>query len=205
VGTITNHNISLQSNVESPMLHPQKFGLWIGIASMIMMFVGFTSAYLVRKDAGNWVEFQIPVEFYISAIAIALSSLTIWMAVRAYKKQKIGIYRLGLGLTLLLGLAFCYTQFMGWNALTSIGIYLDGNPSGSFVRVLSYVHFAHVGLGLLLLTAMLIKAVFLLSNSANFLIDINHPNKGIQIELMATYWHFVGLLWLYLLLFFRFV
>ena len=68
-------------------INPKKLALWIGIASIIMFFGGLTSAFIVRQAAGNWLEFPMPNQFYISTGLVILSSITIQLAYNGYKKQ----------------------------------------------------------------------------------------------------------------------
>lgn len=183
-------------------IHPHRFALWVGMAAMTMLFAALTSAYLVRQAAGQWVEFQIPKPFFFSAFLLLLSSATIWQASKAFNRYDLPFYRISLSLTLLLGIAFCISQYLGWRELQRIGIYLEGNPSGSFVYVISYIHIVHVGMGLLLLTGSFLRAITTFRHPTKWQWWHLHPDKKIRIELLATYWHFVDLLWLYLLGFF---
>lgn len=196
------NNSPLPGNIKPTRIHPQKFALWLGIACMIMSFAGLTSAYLVRKGAGNWLEFQLPLYFVVSAVIMLLSSVTIHWALKAFKSDNLNQYRFALGITGLLGFLFLSSQYLGWLKLQEIGVYLSGNPSGSFVYVISYLHFTHVSIGIIFLLITFIRSIILFKNPANFLIYRTHSNKKIRIELLATYWHFIGLLWLYLLVFF---
>ena len=186
-------------------IHPQRFALWLGIAVIIMSFAGLTSAYIVRKGAGNWVEYRLPFNFIISAVLMLLSSLAIHWAYLSFKHDKLNAYRFALGTALLLGAGFLFSQYLGWQKLKEIGIYLSGNPSGSFVYVISYLHFAHVAGGLFFILIAFIKSLFVFNNPANFLIHRTDSNKSIRIGMVATYWHFVDVLWLYLLFFFMFM
>lgn len=195
-----NRNIAVERRI-----HPQKFALWLGIAAIIMSFAGLTSAYIVRKGAGNWVDFRLPFNFIISAAIMLLSSLAIHWAYLSFKHDKLNPYRWALGTTLLLGSAFLFSQYLGWQRLKEIGIYLSGNPSGSFLYVISYLHFAHVALGLLFVLIAFVKSLIVFNNPANFLIYRTDSNKSIRIGMIATYWHFVDALWLYLLFFFMYM
>jgi len=183
-------------------IHPLRFTLWAGIACLIMMFAALTSAYIVRKGAGNWVEFKMPFNFFISAIVMMLSSLSIHWAYLSFKRDKLFAYRLALGVTFILSLAFLFSQYLGWQKLEEYGIYLSGNPSGSFVYVISYLHFAHALGGIIFIIIAFIRSLLVFRNPAIFLIYRTDSNKSIRIELLATYWHFVDVLWLYLLIFF---
>lgn len=175
-------------------IHPQKFLLWVGLASIFMMFAAFTSAYIVRQAAGNWLEFRLPDIFFINTGIIVLSSILLHSSYFAFLKGKAGLYKGLLLTTFVLGLVFIVLQYQGWEALQQIGVELTGNPSGSFVYVISGVHAAHVLGGIGVLTVALVHA-FSLSNKVT-------AKRKLRFELTLTYWHFVGLLWVYLIVFF---
>jgi len=86
-------------------VNPQKFGLWISMGSLIMMFMAFTSAYIVRHAAGNWLEFAIPNVFVISTIVIILSSITLQASYYCFNNEQKRLYRGLLVVTFFLGLA----------------------------------------------------------------------------------------------------
>lgn len=195
-------NVNWPDNIQHRGVHPQKFALYMGIAVMSMSIAGFTSAYIVRKGAGNWVEFDLPTAFFVSAALILLSSVSLFFAVRAFRNENITLYRVLMSITLLLGFSFAVSQWFGWQKLQEIGIYLAGNPSGSFVYVISFVHLLHLAMGVLFLVIAWIRAFVSFGNPAKVLIYNTHPDKRIKLELLAIYWHFVDVLWLYLLVFF---
>ncbi len=175
-------------------IEPIKFGLWLGFASITMIFMAFTSAYLVRQAAGNWLEFQLPSVFYLSTTAIVLSSITLQISYESFKKGNIGLYRGLLVLTVLLGLAFVVLQYEGWLKLSSLGILIDGNPSASFVYIISAVHVFHVLGGITVLIIALFHAFAL-----KYYVT---AKRKLRFQLTLQYWHFVDILWVYLLVFF---
>ena len=177
--------------------------MWIGLASIVMMFSGLTSAYIVRHAAGNWEYFKLPGIFGISTLVILLSSASLYLAYRAAKENDKRKYTQMLGATLGLGALFTILQYVGWKELTSYGVLLNGNPSGSFLYVISGLHALHVVGGLLFLTIFLFKSLKPRDAVGQLLYDIN-PDKTLGIEILSYYWHFVGILWLYLYLFFRY-
>ena len=161
---------------------------------MLMLFAAFTSAYIVRQAAGNWLEFRLPDIFYINTGVILLSSAALHGSYLAFKRGKTQAYRVLLVITLILGVAFLALQYQGWQALTEIGVGLTTNPSGSFVYVISGVHAAHILGGIAALVVAIIHATAL-------------PHKvtkarKLRFELTSIYWHFVDFLWIYLLVFF---
>ncbi len=175
-------------------IHPKQFALLVACASILMMFAAFTSAYIVRQAAGNWLEFSLPNIFYFNTGVILLSSLTLHGAYLSFKRGREQWYKALLVVTFFLGLAFLVLQYQGWLALASIGVELTTNPSGSFVYVISGVHAAHILGGVAALIIALIHAFALPFR-------VTGPRK-LRFELTLTYWHFVDFLWVYLLLFF---
>lgn len=171
--------------------------LYIGIVSIVMLFAGLTSAYVVRADNGNWLVFQLPSIAIISTGIIVTSSLTMLLAQTAIKKDNFTMTSFALGLTLILGISFFFTQIEAWKQLTAQGIFFVGkysNASGSFLYLIALVHLAHMLGGLIALLVSLTKSLLKKYSSADYL----------GIELTAIYWHFLDLLWVYLFLFLYF-
>jgi cytochrome c oxidase subunit 3 len=173
-------------------MHPKKFAMWLFLATVVMLFASLTSAYIVRRADGNWQIFDLPSMFFVSSIVIILSSIAMQLGYWSAKRNDSEKVKMWVTLTALLGLTFMVLQLMGWGQLIDNRIHFSGgNPSASFVYVLSGLHGAH-----------LISAVIFLSivwNSARQL-KINSKNLA-QIEMCTTYWHFLGGLWLYLFVF----
>lgn len=170
---------------------PTQFTVWIFLVSVVMLFAGFTSAYIVRKSQGDWVNFELPSVFIISCIVVVLSSITMAGAQYALKSGNIALVRASLLASLILGTVFIINQFAGWDALTANGHYLVGNASGSFLFIISGAHAAHVGAGIVALLVCLLRSFILGAK------DI----QSLKVNSVAIYWHFVGVLWLYIYLF----
>ncbi len=175
-------------------LQSKKFGLWIGLGSITMMFVALTSAYIVRRSAGNWLEFKLPNMFFISTVVILISSMALELSYRAYNAHKEHVYKLWLFIALGLGLLFCLTQYWGWQQLYEIGVPLNGNPAGSFIYAISGLHVAHVVGGIMAILMAIYHAM-----SLPFFVSDERKNR---FKMVLHYWHFVDILWIYLLLFF---
>ncbi|HMN32369.1 MAG: cytochrome c oxidase subunit 3 [Chitinophagaceae bacterium] len=177
-------------------LHPHKMLLWIAIASMCMMFAGWTSAFLVRKAQGNWLIFKVPTAFWISSIVIILSSITIHLAIKEFKKRNISLYKTLISTTALLGFIFMILQFVGFFQMHKSGITLASNGdgvSGSFIYVISGIHLLHMLGGVIALIITFFVVNFRRKTKV-------YTSNGL--EILATYWHFVDILWIYLFLFF---
>lgn len=186
------------SEQQRKRLHPYKFTLWVGMASILMMFAGFTSAYIVKRNDSNWLEFSLPPVFAISTAVILFSSLTIHLAARSFKARNMIRYRILITVTAALGVLFVILQAMGFRYLQEHGVKLIGNgsnASGSFLGVITGVHMLHVIGGVIVLIVMFLRAFN--SRSKNY--------SSVPIEVASTYWHFVDAIWIYLFIFFNIV
>jgi cytochrome c oxidase subunit III len=175
-------------------IHPWKFALWLGCGSITMMFAAWTSAYVVRHSAGNWLEFRLPNIFFYNTAVILLSSVALQSSYYFFKRRNEFLYKSLLIVAALLGLLFVVLQYKGWNDLASIGVPLRQNSSGDFVYVLTGFHAAHVLGGIAVLAVALTHAFALKFNPT--------AKRKLRFELTLTYWHFVDFLWVYLLTFF---
>jgi cytochrome c oxidase subunit III len=177
-------------------IHPKKFGLYLACASIVMMFAGLTSAYIVRQGAMNWAEFAMPKWFFISTAVILSSSVALHASYLAFKKGNATMYRTLLVVAFALGLVFMVTQYLGWQALHSYGLDLKENHSFAFILAISGLHAAHVLGGIAAIAIALIHA-FTLKYAVT-------EKRLLRFEMTLHYWHFVDILWVYLLLFFIF-
>jgi cytochrome c oxidase subunit 3 len=172
-------------------IHPHKFTLWVGIGSLLMMFAGLTSAYIVKRNQANWQTFDLPPFFWYSTAAIIISSATIFLAERAFKQREMKKYRSLLIATLVLGVLFIGFQLLGFQQLWAKQVTLTGNVSYSFMYVIVCLHAAHVIGGIIALLVLFAKAFSTKTRMYN----------SVPVELVSTYWHFVDVLWVYLLIF----
>ncbi|WP_339923871.1 cytochrome c oxidase subunit 3 [uncultured Cyclobacterium sp.] len=185
-------NFSFIEGAEQPLsMHPKKFALWLFIVSVVMVFAGMTSAYIVRQGEGNWLEFDLPNIFWYTSGIIVLSSISLQWAYSSAKRDSFNNLKIGLLITLVLGIAFLVGQWYSWEALVAEDVYFVGNPSGSFMYVFTGLHAIHLISGVIFLIIVLISA---LRNEI-------HSQKLAQLEMCVTFWHFLGGLWLYLFMF----
>jgi cytochrome c oxidase subunit 3 len=175
-------------------MHPLRLLLWLMMVSSTMIFAAYTSAYIVRRDEGNWLEFALPASLLTNTLIILLSSATVQWAYFSAKKDNLKSVKLGLLLTIALGLVFVAGQYSVWGELVRNKIHfggVDANPSGSFLYVLMGVHAFHLLFGLIFLLKVLRKAF-------NYQV---HSRQMLSIGNVTIFWHFLGGLWLYLYLF----
>ena len=176
--------------------------LWVGIASMVMAFAGLTSGYVVSRSSliqkERWMVFELPSYFYISSAVIILSSITVIWAVKSIKNGNVKSATSALWITLVLGLLFAVFQVLGWRALHDAGVFFTGqgsNVAGSWVYAITFFHLLHMIAGLISLLFTTLKSSKGLYSSTNTL----------GIELTATFWHFLDIVWIYLFIFLLFI
>ena len=176
-------------------IHPHKFTLWVAIGSILMMFAGLTSAYIVKRSQASWLMIEIPMMFWYSTATILASSVTVQLALKALKKREMINYRRLLVVTAVLGVLFVVLQVVGFGQFAAQEIRLVGagsNASYSFLLVISCLHAIHVLGGVVALVVIAIRAL----NSST------RSYSTVPLEIAATYWHFVDALWIYLFIFF---
>ena len=176
-------------------IHPHKFTLWVGIGSIVMMFAGFTSAYIVKREQPGWLGFTMPIIFWYSTAVMLVSSLTMQLSQKAFKAREMSRYKSMLGITTVLGIVFIVLQVIGYKQLNKIGIRIEGSGAGVFFIIIFGLHALHVLGGVIGLGTMFLK-------SNNSRIRSYNP---VPVEVLSTYWHFVDLLWLYLFIFFLWI
>lgn len=172
-----------------------KLLLMFAMISMIMMFAGLTSAFVVSKSRADWLkDFQLPTAFYYSTLVIIGCSITFHMAKKAIQKDKQQATTTFLLATLVLGILFVVLQFVGFGQIVSSGYYFTGAESSittTFLYIVTVVHLLHLAGGLIALFIIIFKQF---KNKYN-------STQTLGIELGAMYWHFLDLLWVYLFLF----
>lgn len=172
-----------------------KLLLWVSMVSMVMVFAGLTSAYVVSKSREDWLkDFEFPTAFFWSTLVIIISSLTFHLAKKSIRKNDRKATTNYLLLTLVLGLIFVYLQFIGFGQIIAAGHYFTGPQSSittTFLYIVTVTHLAHLFGGLMALLIIIYK---------HFKQKYN-ASQTLGIELGAMFWHFLDILWIYLFLF----
>ena len=171
-------------------LNTSQLGLWAFLATVTMLFAGFTSAYLVRRAGSDWQVISFPGLLWLNTLLLAASSGTLELARASLKRGRKGLLRRWLSTTILLGIGFLLGQLIVWRELVAQGVYLPTNPHSSFFYMLTAVHAVHLVGGLSALAYLVYGA----SGRQTSLLESGRFGP------CATYWHFVGGVWVYLFL-----
>jgi cytochrome c oxidase subunit 3 len=163
------------------------------LATVTMLFAALTAAILIRRTGSDWVPVQLPGIVWANALVILASSAFLELARRSLRMDDASRAPVWLGLSAATGVAFLVGQLMAWSALMEQGVFLPTSPHASFFYMLSAVHGAHVlgGLGALGWTLR------------NALGGVYSADQHRGLSHAAIYWHYVGAIWIYLLLILR--
>ena len=187
-----------QGTVQEKTKRAKKMMLWFGIISLVMSFGGLTSAFIVSSSREDWLkDFQLPEAFTISVVLILLSSVTFIIAKRALKNDNRQVTSVFLLVTLALGIAFIISQFAGFKQIIEQGYNFTGPTSNitmSYIYIIAVAHIVHVIAGLICLLVVIY----------NHFKQKYKPTEMLGLELAATFWHFVDILWIYLFFFLYF-
>jgi cytochrome c oxidase subunit 3 len=172
-----------------------RIGMWVFLASIVMLFTSLSSAYIVRSgNIYDWFPIAVPRAMFGSTALLLLSSVAIEIARRKLRQGLSDSYSRYLLLTLLLGFGFIGSQFMAWRELERQGIYLSTHPHSSFFYLLTGAHAVHVAGGLLGL-------IYLWFRSRGRLAQAHAVARRQAIaDAVSIYWHFMDALWIYLFL-----
>lgn len=181
--------------VKDPAGEPTRTGIWVGLAAIGMMFAALTSALYVREGAAtDWHHIVLPPILWFNTLALIASGITLEIARRRVASFMRGLEpsrsspMFWLNMTMALGLVFVIGQYLAWLKLRSEGLYLPTNPNSSFFYVFTGVHVIHVLGGLGGLSRVMVK----------FRSTTDRLRRS-TIDATSYYWHFMGLLWVYLL------
>lgn len=169
--------------------HLREVGLWLFLGTLVMLFAAFTSALVVRKSTGDWTAVRLPPVLWASTVTLIISSVTLERARRAGLAARQAALP-GIAATVVLGILFCAGQVEAWRGLTKAGVFLPTFPSASFFYVLTGVHVVHV-------TAAIACVVYLLMATGRKTRAAEWPYLA---GAVSTFWHFLTVAWIYLLL-----
>lgn len=169
--------------------------MWLGLAGIVMFFAAFTSAYLVMRSQRSWEHFKLPDIFWFSTAVILVSSVTMHLSVKSFKDRRMQRYKVLITVTALLGLVFLISQGGGFLSLYHRGITLQWNLSASLLYIIVGAHMLHVLGGVIALLIIFFRAYRRRVRTYD----------AVPVEVVATYWHFVDGLWIYLYLFFLWI
>lgn len=183
------------------VVHPYKILLYLFLAAVTMLFVGFSLSYIYTRFDQQMPPVQLPWLFYINTIILIASSYTIIKTKEHFTEDRTEEYKRYLSYTLGLTLLFLISQIFAWKQMYDSDIFINYSVLSAYMYLVSAVHFAHVIMGIPFLVYFTIQAYKRLTTPMESLLYFSDDHKKMKIELFTIYWHFLDGLWIYLVVF----
>jgi cytochrome c oxidase subunit 3 len=167
-----------------------ELGVWMFLATVTMLFAAFTSAYIVRRSGSDWRPLALPSLLWLNTLVLATSSVVLEVGRRHARGGRWQAARRAILATAACGLLFLGGQLQAWRALVAESAYLPTSPYSAFFYILTGFHGGHLVAGAL----VLLYAAYAVGR------DPDRSRRRRLAGLASTFWHFFGLLWLYLFL-----
>ena len=183
-------------------LHPYNIFLTLFLAGITMLFLALSASYIYTRVQMNIPPIELPPLFIVNTIILMASSYTMKMANDAYKADNTEKYVQSLVYTIILSLVFMLSQGVAWTILFNNNIPIAHSNTASYLYVISFLHFAHVVAGIPFLVLFIRAAKTRMKDPVSVLVYFSDPEKKLKLKLLTFYWHFLDILWIYLVIFF---
>ncbi|KAA9339741.1 cytochrome c oxidase subunit III [Hymenobacter busanensis] len=181
--------------------------LYVGMVGITVLFAVLVGLYIYTRARDGWADsvHPLPRWFSLSTVVLLVSSYTLAQAPRLYRDDDVRGMARCLGVTLILGSIFTGLQLLGWRELVNQGVFFTGEPSGTYIYMISALHIVHLLGGMLFLLTLLLRALHAARDGVRTLVFIRNPYRRLQLRLLSTYWHFIDGLWVALFMLFLFL
>lgn len=184
------------------VFHPKNILLFLTLAGLTMLFLSLSFAYVYTRSLSKLPPLQLPWLFYVNTLVLLGSSYTLWQSKKAYLEDRTDKYQLTLYVTIILSIIFLILQVIAWYSLFSRQITIQSDNAAGYLYVISGLHFLHVVAGLPFLIYFSIQAKKYMIEPVSVLVYFSDPHKRLNLRLISIYWHFLDILWIYLMVFF---
>ncbi|MCF8237867.1 MAG: cytochrome c oxidase subunit 3 [Saprospiraceae bacterium] len=181
--------------------HPHHVMLSLLLMGLSMLFLALSVAYIYSRVQHALPPIRLPWLFGVNTLILLTSSWTLIRAEKAYINDETSAYQRQLTATLVLSVLFLVMQMMAWYQLFQQDIFMQSNVSSAYVYALSILHFIHVIGGLPFLTWFVIQAHQKMKEPVSVLLYFSDVEKRSSLKLLTRYWHFLDLIWIFLILF----
>lgn len=184
------------------LFHPKNVMLFLLLAGLSFLFLALTVSYIYIRVTNDVPPVKLPLLFLLNTAILLGSSRTMMLARKAYMEDQTLKYQHYLLRTMQLSLVFTLSQCIAWWLLFNDNILLSSSTTTAFLYVISFTHLAHVLVGLPFLYLFYRTAQKYMIDPVTVLVYFSDPEKRLKLRLLTIYWHFLDLLWIYLVLFF---
>ncbi len=184
------------------LIHPKQIVIILVITAVTALFLAFSASYLYTRVQSGIPPVKLPPLFYYNSLFLIASSATLYLAKKAYLADNTNLYKAYVGGTIGLSIIFLLLQILAWKQMQSMNIFIDAENTGSYLYLISATHFLHVIGGIPFLVVFFINAIRKMKTPVSVLVYFSDPDKKRDLKLLTTYWHYLDVLWIYLVLFF---
>lgn len=192
----------MQEKDDSFIFHYKNVMLFLLLFGLSFLFLALTVSYIYIRVSNQIAPVQVPFLFYFNTLVLIASSWAMIRAKRSYLADQTAAYQQNLLITLWLSVLFAVMQGITWWWLFKQNIQLSSSPTAGLLYVISFTHLAHVLAGLPFLLRFYRAARKNMVDPVTVLVYFSDPEKRMGLRLLTIYWHFLDLLWIYLVLFF---
>lgn len=186
-------------------MHPYKMFLALAIIGISMLFLFLVIAYSLSISNSQLIQLvTLPKMFTLGTFILIASSFSMSAALKAYEDDNVRRLHYMIFITLVMGAVFSGCQLLGWLELREYGVFLEEESSGSFLYVISALHVIHLMVGLVFLSMALKRSFKVKKDPIQALVMVTNPFERLRLELLTSYWHYLGALWVLLFFFFLF-
>ncbi len=182
--------------------HPKNIILVLLLMGLSTIFIALSLAYVYNRVTQHLPPLRLPILFLFNTLILLGSSTTMVWAKKSYLDDHTENYQKALWFTLGLSLLFMAAQAIAWYMLFSDGVLMSSDNSAGYLYVISGLHFAHVIAGLPFLGYFIYQARYRMKEPVSVLVYFSDPEKRLNLRLLGIYWHFLDVLWIYLVVFF---
>lgn len=183
-------------------IHPHKILVYLLIGAITALFVSLSAAYLYTRIHHGIEPLAIPLVFIVNIGVLLGTSYCLRLAKKYYLADQTERYKNILLVTIGLTLIFLMGQLVGWRSMINQEIAINQHTGASYLYLISGVHLAHVLAGLPFLILFYLTAVRRMVEPVSVLLYFSDPEKKMKLDLLTLYWHFLDILWIYLVTFF---
>lgn len=182
--------------------HPLNIIMILLLVGLSMLFLALSAAYIYSRVHNKIPPIQIPPTFLLNTLILVISSFTLIKAKECYELDDTEGYKRNLLFTLLLSIVFMVAQCIAWWQMIQVNNGIRSSNIASYVWAISILHIIHVLGGIPFLGVFYYNAVQRMKEPVSVLVYFSDPLKKMKLKLLSLYWHFLDVLWIYIVVFF---
>lgn len=187
---------------DSFVFHPYNIIMFVALFALSAMFISLTVAFVYTRVQSKLPPLDLPDIFVINTLLLLAGSFALNHAKKAYEHDRTKIYMVHLLFAIILSIVFLLSQIWGWSILFEDNILPATNNSSGYLYLLSGLHFVHVIFIIPFLVWFYLRSRRQLKEPASQLVYFSDKSNKLKLRLLTIYWHFLDILWVYLVVFF---